>query len=198
MLAGICFGAYVAWEIAQQLREQGCEVALVALLDPNPPAHGPTWVRKRQAPYPLRILETCQQNGVMQVALKAARRRLDPARYLKSAWRRWKRLCSMLHSAGRRQTRMLDAHIRAQKSYVAHSYEGRVVLIQSESSSRKPIFLERWGKIAVGPFKQVIVPGTTHDDLLLSGQFTTTLADVLRTSVDIALETPEFVERSAA
>ncbi|OAD20369.1 thioesterase, partial [Candidatus Thiomargarita nelsonii] len=37
-LGGMCFGAFVVFEMAQQLLAQGCTVALLALFDPGPPA----------------------------------------------------------------------------------------------------------------------------------------------------------------
>ena len=43
LLGGTCFGAHVAFEMAQQLETQGKIVGLLIVFDANAPAFGPTW-----------------------------------------------------------------------------------------------------------------------------------------------------------
>ncbi len=122
LLAGICFGAHVALEMARQLSEQGEHVALVALLDPGPPAHGPTWSPPRRTVKNLirRVLHHWASGSLSRVVFNSM---VVP---------RLNRIRSCFHATGRRQMRVLDAHRKAQMSHVGRPFAGCVVLIQSE------------------------------------------------------------------
>ena len=193
LLAGICFGGLVAWEMALQLRLQGEHVALVALLDSGVPEHGPTWspptrslgyYRRRIAHYARRVAHHCVAGTLVRIVCEVALGRL------RRFGHRW-------HSHGRRLLRMFDAHRQAHLSYTGRRYAGRVLLIQSEESAHIQLFRERWAELATGEFECVVVPGTTHRDLLLGTDFTPMLARILREHLDRALTEPTSAEPSS-
>ena len=183
LLAGICFGGLVAWEMATQLQQQGERVALVALLDSNVPEHGPTWSpATRSLKYiASRLIEYLFAGRLPQIVRDAAK------------WR-FKCLLSRWDSTLRCHLRMRQAHIKAQRSYVARPLAGRVLCLQSEQNSRNPLMHGRWAELATSEFKRHVVSGTTHRDLLLGTDWTPTLARILREHLDLALIEPTSAE----
>ena len=176
LLAGICFGGFVAWEMARQLEQQGSQVALVALLDPNAPRHGPTWSPTR------RSIKEIGQRVMCHLAPGWLSRSV-----FKLVARQLKWIQSSGHAASRRRLRMLDAHRKAQMSYLARPHAGHVLFIQSEEFSQSQRLRERWGELATVRFEHVVVPGTTHRDLLLGSRHTPALAQLLREHLDRAI-----------
>jgi thioesterase domain-containing protein len=57
IIGGMCFGCFVALEMAQQLQQMGQTVRLLILFDPDLPTEGPSWSlkeeRKMQIPKPI-------------------------------------------------------------------------------------------------------------------------------------------------
>lgn len=169
--------------MATQLQQQGERVALVALLDSNVPEHGPTWSpATRSLKYiASRLIEYLFAGRLPQIVRDAAK------------WR-FKCLLSRWDSTLRCHLRMWQAHIKAQRSYVARPLAGRVLCLQSEQNSRNPLMHGRWAELATSEFKRHVVSGTTHRDLLLGTDWTPTLARILREHLDLALIEPTSAE----
>jgi amino acid adenylation domain-containing protein len=179
-LAGICFGGLVAWEMALQLRQQGEDVSLVAMLDTGAPAFGPTWSPQTRplTYFAWKVAEHLLAGTLLRTVRGAVR------------WR-FRRLVLRWDSSGRRRLRMLNAHIKAQVSYSARPLADRVLLIQSEQNALGFLYHKRWAELARGEFEHVVVPRTTHRDLLLGTACTPTLARILREHLDRDLVEPE-------
>jgi hypothetical protein len=77
--------------------------------------------------------------------------------------------------------------MKAQRSYQAPRYSGRVLLIQSEENLPNYAIRDRWAELATGRLDHLIVLDTTHRDLLLRGSYTPMLAAILREHLDAAL-----------
>lgn len=180
LLAGICFGSFVAWEMARQLSQRGAQVDLVAIVDSGAPESGPTWSPSRRSfKYYWQRSKYLWASGRLLIAV---------LNRIAGAWNYlWKTAGDDMHSGRRRYQLMLNAHLRAQRSYRSSSYSGRTLLIQSDENFQIDEIRERWAELATGDFKQVVIPGTTHVDLLFDGVMTPTLAHVLRESLDSAL-----------
>ena len=190
LIAGICFGGLVAWEMARQLHQQDEHVALVVLLDSVAPEHGPTWspptrslghVGAKIMHHARRIAQHLRAGDLLRTIRQRTMMRW------KRLQRHWKRFNLRWHISGRRRKDMFDAHVTAQASYVARPFAGRTLSIQSEQFSQARKFRERWDELATGEFNCVVVPGSMHQDLLLGTDFTPTLARILREHLDNAL-----------
>ncbi|MBM4074889.1 MAG: hypothetical protein FJ267_04520 [Planctomycetes bacterium] len=176
LIAGICFGGFVAWEIARQFLQIHEEVALVSLLDPAAPSHGPTWTSPPRTfnDVARRVVQHLVSGSLPQIVR-------DNAVYQsKQVWKKTSPL-------GRQSLRRLRTQLRAQNSYVGQPYSGRVALIQSEETFRRETPLARWSTIATGQFHSTYLPGTTHRDMLLGTQAIPELARVLNEQIEQAL-----------
>jgi thioesterase domain-containing protein/acyl carrier protein len=158
LLAGICFGSFVALELAQQLRAQGEQVALLAILDGQSPTTGPGWQRQRRTNFHyLRRMNEEWRRGRLTELLRGYR---HAARY-------------RLHRMRNRKNpntiqRLVDAQVLAGKNYKAHTYAGRLLLIQSQEYAEA---IEsprcKWEALAVDKFQYVLIPNSTHEEILM-------------------------------
>jgi thioesterase domain-containing protein len=157
LLAGICYGGLVAFEMAQQLQRQGQPVPLLALIDVSG----------------------------LNVAQGSATERAG--RWWRSRRRRWQRwqnftretLGPVLHSwrgtpvedlpvdaPSRRATRHLRyAQKIAHLNYWAASYSGPVCLLQSGQHHQRGIQAD-WQRAVPSGLEVTVLPGVTHNELL--------------------------------
>jgi acyl-CoA synthetase (AMP-forming)/AMP-acid ligase II/thioesterase domain-containing protein len=182
-LGGFSFGGLIAFEMAQQLRAQGQEVALLAILDARMPAAGrfQGWWHPVS---PLRILansyywvkDELLQTSVGQLWGRTGRKLRVAARRVSSLLVR-----PELHSRGKDivdrvfdasiipewYRKMLAAHYEAAEKYVPKVYPGRLTLIRARTQplSRVPTHDLGWGKLAGGGLEVTVIPGN-HETVL--------------------------------
>lgn len=173
LVGGMCFGAFVALEMAQSLLAQGEEVAQLVIMDaPAPPAApAPPRPQKTIAYYIRRGLWHLIQNTLITQVIKP---RLES--YVYQAKR-------TINPLQRRRRKVISAHLAARQHYIGRPYRGSILLFQSEVHFATGQHL-RWAEIA----EQLIhhlTPGTTHRDLLLTepyvGQWVKQLRNHLNT-----------------
>lgn len=168
LLGGMCFGAYLALEAAQQLRSQGQEVDQLIVFDSAPPrtnGYSPksqgksfgyyvrkSWHRLLSPEFYRTFLKWCAER-------KFVRRISDRMRLSK--------IRKTLGPRGHRNRALERAYLIAARDYVASPYDGRVILIRSEefSSLKRKNGHLLWGELAHGGFKQFVVRGR-HLELL--------------------------------
>ena len=127
-IGGYCLGAMVAFEMAQQLREEGCEVALVALFIAPRPEH----VRRSfvgRMSYNLQELRPL--GGRARRAYIAETVRLTARNWKdRQHARLWRAVAPFYHRRGRPLPGFLqnvpEANMRAARSYVPRRYAGRL------------------------------------------------------------------------
>ncbi|HVV00522.1 MAG TPA: thioesterase domain-containing protein, partial [Verrucomicrobiae bacterium] len=180
-LGGYCFGGNVAYEMARQLKAQGQEVALVALLDSAPSNVGYESIQWWSPKFHLRFA----RNLIYWLT--------DFARLDTREQRRW--VCRKLRAAGRKAWRLVrreepeffvdledvidpehfpqnelklwQAHLEALVRHIEQPYSGEVVLLRTRG---QPIFcsLEEdfcWGKLA-GRLRLKRIPGS-HENIFM-------------------------------
>jgi amino acid adenylation domain-containing protein len=171
-LAGYCFGAIVAFEIAQRLVVAGEEVELLAMF--NGPS--PVWIRrwgwygnqgsKRVSmPAPPRL----PRKQRLASFLARVRRALREPRRFRSAlvWHSW-------HRGGQRRARIalafrrplpeqvreeyfLRLHAKAERAYETHGYSGDLLIFYGEDLYEDPEL--GWGGTTTGEIRAYAVPG---------------------------------------
>lgn len=181
-LAGICFGAHLLFEMAQQLRAAGEPIALLAVLDAAPPANGPDWDFEHMSWY-------------------VPRERYHRVRRLREEWERGKFLRTLWNVAQytveqkvryhfdpvwRRTRPAFTAHCRAEHFYRAAPLAGRLLLLQSEELLRRKNYLERWRSLVVGDFMHGVI-ARSHRETLLHEPHVSRLAEALSRGLDEAL-----------
>ena len=189
LLTGICFGAHVAFEVAQQLAAKGEKIALLAMIDAAPPANGPNWsydignVPKLE--WHKARWRMLRQNGawvdVGFYYLKIAERRL----------RGWFRKRPS-HEA----LRMV--HHTAQRNYQADYYAGSCLLLQSEEFARRENIAHYWKALVSGNFKAVVIPNSNHVSLLLSKLHLQELAEALMINIKQSLYQSDAAQDSSS
>ena len=147
MVAGICFGASVALEIAHQLHDLGEHVALLAILDPIPVAKPSYLDRAGQLLYYWR-------QGILVSALRG---------YLAL---RIKRLCGPMDPEQIHFQHVIDAHMNAYDAYQVRPYAGDIVLIQSQESAGVGHICAQWRALATGTLTHTVILETTHGGIL--------------------------------
>ena len=169
-LGGVCFGAYVAYEMAQRLTEAGFEVPLLTVFDSGPPLNGPTWRRERRTPG--RVLRRFIHH-LRRGTLRSAVRGFFIVRSVPNELRR----------KGKPEwaIRVHHAHEQAHYHYIARPYPGHVVLFLSEQFQRFGHH-ETWASLC-GSIEHYLFPGTTHIELL-RGEFMPVLAVKLAEVLD--------------
>ena len=158
LLAGVCFGSFVALEMAQQLRREGHQVALLAILDGQSPITGPGWqVQRRKNFHYLRRIKEEWRRGRLTELLRGYR---HAAQYRLHRMRNRKNPTTL--------QQLVDAQVRARKTYQARAYSAPLLLIQSQEYAdaiESP--RSKWEALAVDRFEYMLIPKSTHEDLLM-------------------------------
>jgi amino acid adenylation domain-containing protein len=171
-LGGYCFGAIVAFEIAQRLVATGEEVELLVMF--NGPS--PVWIRKWgwygnqgskrvSMPAPARL----PRKQRLASFLARVRRALREPRRFRSAlvWYSW-------HRGGQRRARIalafrrplpeqlreayfLNLHAKAERAYDTQPYNGDLLVFYGEGLYEDPEL--GWGGLATGEIRTYAVPG---------------------------------------
>ena len=158
LLAGICFGSFVALEMAQQLRARGEQVALLAILDGQSPTAGPGWEEQRRTNFHyLRRMKEEWRHGRLTELLRG---------YQQAAQYRLHRFRNRKYPTAIQQ--VVDAQVRARKNYHAHPYAGPLLLIQSqEYADAIASPRSKWEALAGDKFEYVLIPNSTHEEVLM-------------------------------
>ena len=196
-LGGFCLGGIVAFELARQLRAQGQDVALLALIEsPSPngltPFHlalGP--FRRRRDGIFERVRKLSGQPWSEQLAFLRSRlarvlRGPDPAGAAQPA-RTW-------HEEQR--DRMFRATLEAAYAYVleARTYPGRIVLfLGSQELKRRRAYLRQldWARVAADGLEVNVGPDSCTDYLMMlrDPPHARALADLLKPYIEHPLKT---------
>ncbi|HTL89840.1 MAG TPA: amino acid adenylation domain-containing protein, partial [Leptolyngbya sp.] len=149
LLGGYCFGGYVALEIAQILRSQGQEVALLTLVEtfgPDVPYYQRQWTLRST------LIQAASLRRRILSVFDRRQHQLEDQRNAKQ-------------TGGRIVKTILpppEPIRKAVQSYVPQPYLGRVVLFEAELSSLKSVFAPKgfWGKVFQGDFTIERAKGT--------------------------------------
>jgi amino acid adenylation domain-containing protein len=151
-LGGKCFGGIVAFEMAQQLRAQGQEVALLALFDVMRPPNlaPPERADRPRGHYVRRFFVRLRRGELGEVVRKRLRKR----------WRRvdqwWRH-----HRKNPRLHTVRSAHREARHRYVAEPYPGELVLFRAAEVGGRSVerVRRRWERLAEGGVTVHVTPG---------------------------------------
>jgi len=204
-LCGWSFGGTVVFEMAQQLRAVGQEVALLAIIDAE--AH-PSVLRKvirkpdfwlRLLPHSLRGLASWPQSRLRsdsgeRQALLRSKARLVMSQLLETMWDMGLDPPGLLMDLGTRErfvpgwySPVTDAHRKAFRDYIAAVYPGRMTLLKGSTRFRlwcgDPT--GGWDTIVSGGVQVRQIPGD-HDELFQEPHVKVVAAE-LRACLDDAL-----------
>lgn len=150
-LAGGSMGGLIAYEIAQQLREQGESIGLLAMMDTHGPGHRRGAIR---AKLPVLVQRVLSPFGTMRRVLDAlqvgrARAAGQPLPHIL------------------RHREIERTHYHALVSYDAQSYSGQVLLFRVSEPRRSTLDTEAlgWERYVTGGIEVIDLPGN-HDNLI--------------------------------
>ncbi len=160
-LIGASFGGILAYEVAQQLLEQGQHVKLLAVLDTRVDYQEPlTFIRRviyRTTAeishiHQLTVLPPAKKVDYVRAGIKRIRRRLNAR-----SWQEWysdELLPATLAN-------VLNMTLAAQVQYRPRPYAGRVVLFLAtgQLGLTKSLILRAWKRLAFGGVQIIHVPG---------------------------------------
>jgi aspartate racemase len=170
LLGGFSFGAVAAFEMAQQLRRDGEEVALVFMLDPSgtPEALPPVRRTVQQHLRQLAVLGPRQKVDYLLLRLKDRLEDLVDAgaAVIRPTVQRL-RLNAWIFSGRRlppslRSVYILDVYKDALRSYKPQEYAGPVMIFKSDQILYRPPI--HWQELITGPLELCERPGS-HTDL---------------------------------
>jgi len=155
IIGGYCFGAVIALEMAHQLREQGREVQLLVIIDPENLANGPgwTWAPRRQTRKEFLLWLIRGGPGLWR-------------RYAIAVFNRRFRKRTITEEQ-RKQREMTLSHFRMSREYRARTYPGPALVFHHEEANET--LRERWNAILGESAGTVIIPGTKHHEVLQKG-----------------------------
>jgi thioesterase domain-containing protein len=176
-LGGYCFGGILSFEIAQQLRKEGQEVALLVLLNPphftatghNRVSHSqPAGRGARRHLHALRLLGSEEK---LPYILERVKGKVDGA-VMKISTINKKMLQSVAWNVclafgcnlpiALRSPYILKVYRRAMRSYMPVIYPGRLIIFQASEDSRDP---QGWSNLAAGGVDIRDVP-SGHENVL--------------------------------
>jgi thioesterase domain-containing protein/acyl carrier protein len=204
-LGGYCVGGTLAFEIAQQLRRRGQEVALLVLLDPSSPG-------RRESSHSFNSHAPHSSPAVPSFGNRVSRHwrhlaRLGPHATLADIWdglsyRLRGRLTEITDVAKKvaghvfavagtayplppslRIPYIEAVHRRATRGYLPQVYPSRVVVFTTEGGPRDPRSV--WGRLAAGGLELYEVPGR-HTEIVFDEPHVRGLAKQLKTCLDRA------------
>lgn len=151
---GFCFGAILAFEMAQQLREQGETVELLASFDGPAPAYDKT--------PPAWLAEQGRKHSPLQQVRQRLKLGVQARKVQYAVFHRFK---SALPTS-LRERYFLENNYRAERAYTPRVYPGKMVLF--ELADEFPDADLGWGKWVAGGVEIHIIPGRLkqHRDLM--------------------------------
>lgn len=191
-LGGYSFGGIVAFEMARQLREQGDEVALVALFDANNPAVPARRFTRRER-IALRLRAIAGMNWKRKLGYlwgRAAGKAAVTFLVLKEKWQHT--ACRLSTKDGAvlpatyRSLRIREANIEAFNRYKPQRYPGVVTLFRAENPNDGYEFDSQlgWGGIAEGGVEIHDVPG--EHETMFNDPHVRVLAERMKTCLEKA------------
>jgi amino acid adenylation domain-containing protein len=194
-IGGRSLGGVVAFEMAQQLRAQGAEIGLLALLDTYPSGYAK--LLRNEATYAAAIgrglsrmkshlanLRSLQVKD--KLAYLAKKARFAPSKIKSQLWRRVYRAYENLGKPLPKTLRDIkEFNSLAVRSYVPKVYDGRVTLFWASKDLRtSKDLVEGWRALAGGGLEVHEIPGTHLD--IIKEPHVGELAAKLRTCLDTA------------
>ncbi|HKP13617.1 MAG TPA: thioesterase domain-containing protein, partial [Blastocatellia bacterium] len=172
-LGGWSFGGHVAFEMAQQLRRQGEEVALLAMLDTAAPFAVEPGLLDEVAMLATLVADFPGVQGVDAGELEEELRRLEPSEqmaYAKEKVREHTGAGGGEESLGRLLA-LFKSRLRVVEEYRAEVYEGQITLLRasegSEWKAASAVMQEvmndparGWGELTTEPVEVYEVPGS--------------------------------------
>jgi amino acid adenylation domain-containing protein len=175
LIGGMCIGGLIALEMAQQLYQQGAEVALLAVLDTQTV---PGMQRGHDRRGPLRrllaLLGALFTGGKQRAAILGWVKRL--------LWRGRKRLVLLTSRQARRSYRVMQACECARRNYRPQVYPGRITLFRAGSETEIPRHQKRWAELAGGGLECHVIPGEHQE--LIKGPRARLLAELISASLE--------------
>lgn len=171
-LGGTCFGGVVAYEMAQQLRSAGEEVAFLVLIETwPPPRRRPIFNKLRLRSNHIRFLISAAKRNLIEIAKRS------PQYYLPELLKRLKIVCEIVRQGdvyrGDRATMYMDsvslANHRAFLHYRPHPYDGDLLLVfASARKFRGSDHRNLWSTLSPKVYSQLELPASSSGPLLTS------------------------------
>jgi thioesterase domain-containing protein/acyl carrier protein len=192
-IGGRSLGGIVAFEMAQQLRAQGEQLGLLALLDTYPSSYAKLLREQATVRGRFRLAVNRTKSHLENLGSLSMRKKLS---YLlakskfapqKMKSRLWRRLHNVFQNLGRPLPRALqDIHelnSLAVRQYVPQVYDGHVTLFWASTDLRASVdFVEGWRALASGGIDVHEIPGTHLD--IVKEPHVTELASKLSSCLD--------------
>jgi amino acid adenylation domain-containing protein len=194
LIGGRSLGGIIAFEIACQLRAQGQEVALLALLDSYPVgysklAHNAGALKTKAARFTRRVRSHVSNLGGLSLP-KKLRYMFNKAQYgpIKIKRQVWQTIYHGYEKFGRDLPRALrdvqEFNWLAARDYVPHAYDGKVTLFWASRDLRASFDLVAgWRVLAKGGMAVHEIPGTHLD--IIKEPHVSELAAKLRNCLDL-------------
>ncbi len=202
-LGGYSLGGEIAFEMAQQLRQEGEQVALLVMFDtanpnrairpvviaePQRDIHPPSKFRQRLEAWQRKLKGHMQRLESLPVDQKVSYMWKDAAMRLERI--RLKFTARLLHRTGRRLPNHLllqylrEAHIKAVMNYVPGIYPGKITIFRArESLKDNPVdSLMGWGPLAGQGLELVVFEGSHAD--VYNPDHADKIAEMLRQCLD--------------
>ena len=175
-IGGRSLGGTIAYEMARQLRAQGQDIGLLALLDSYPVGHAKLaaqgYSSKSEARRYLRKARAHLRNMRSLSLGEKLAYLIDKSQYLplRIKSRIWRTIYRSYQSLGQEVPRVLriveEFNWLAAREYVPHFYDGRITLFWASTDLRAKFdLLEGWQALARGGMEVYEVPGT-HIDMI--------------------------------
>lgn len=175
-VAGYCFGAIVAFEMANVLRAEGEQVELLAFFNgPSPRwierwgwyGNQPSWLARHPRP-PRPTKRERRREAIVSTARRIGRATREPRRFATGArWRLRRPYTSLALALGRpvperfREMYFFELHAKAERAYEPPVYEGEALVFYADGLYEDPTL--GWDGLAGGGVRCYAVPGA-HDN----------------------------------
>lgn len=164
LLGGRCFGGRVIYEMGQQLCRLGQKVELLAIFDTWPPhtAKPKQQVKvKKSTGHFLSSAFRHLRSGELFKVIK----RYTSNKYMKFKWYAENKIEYIFsNDEDRLFKEIMLMHLKAQDSYIATKYPGKITLI--ECGTFKDEYREGWRDLAEGGLESYPIPGTDHKNIV--------------------------------
>jgi amino acid adenylation domain-containing protein len=200
LLAGLCLGGTVAFEMSQQLHAQGQKVALLTLVDTprvTPMSVLGTWMLPYKKKLRYHVVERFlhhkrylqglgfrEQLGYVMSALAVAKRRLDLRQMLPQA--------HLQITKPKHRAKLDNANLNARRRYSPRQYAGAITLLLAQDSPVKSFGDRRlaWRELALGGVEVDTIPG--NHKTMIWDPHAQILAQKLKVCIEKAITTNEY------